>query len=405
MAVPIYQTTSYVFDSTQHAADLFALAAPGNIYSRIMNPTVDVLEKRLAMLEGGVAGLATASGQAAEMLGLLTIASTGDEIISSTDLYGGTWNLFANTFKKMGIDVVFVDPGDLDGIRNAITPKTKAIYAETIGNPKLIPIDFEAVASIAHEAGVPFMVDNTLTSPYLCNPLAWGADIVVHSTTKYIGGHGTSIGGAIIDGGTFDWTSGRFPAFTEPDPSYHDMVFSSSFGNLAYIIKARVQMLRDLGPAMSPFNAFLFLQGLETLAIRMERHSENALKVAQWLEQRDEVSWVNYPTLPSFKGHDLAMKYMPKGGSGILGFGIKGGKDSAVRFIEALQLFSHLANVGDARSLAIHPATTTHAQLSEEDQIKTGVTPDFIRLSIGLEHIDDILADLKQALGAACCFG
>ncbi|MFX0099607.1 MAG: O-acetylhomoserine aminocarboxypropyltransferase/cysteine synthase family protein [Candidatus Hodarchaeota archaeon] len=396
--VPIYQTTSYVFKDTTHAANLFALKEFGNIYSRIMNPTCDALEKRIALLEGGVAALATSSGQAAETIGLLTIVKKGDEILSSTDLYGGTFNLLKFTFPRMGINVKFVDPRDPNNFKDAITDKTKAIYAETIGNPKLIPLDLEKIANVAHEAGVPFVVDNTAASPYLCRPIEWGTDIVMHSCTKFIGGHGTSIGGVVVDSGKFDWTNGKFPDLSKPDPTYHGLNFSETFGNIAYILKVRVQMLRDLGPAMSPFNAFLFLQGLETLALRMERHSSNALKVAEWLNDHEKVIWVNYPHLKGFEGYDLAQKYLPKGGGSLVGFGIKGGKESGIKFIENLKLFSHLANIGDAKSLAIHPSSTTHQQLSDEDQLITGVTPDFVRLSIGIENIDDVLADLGQAL-------
>ncbi|MHA1370453.1 MAG: O-acetylhomoserine aminocarboxypropyltransferase/cysteine synthase family protein, partial [Promethearchaeota archaeon] len=361
-AVPIYQTTSYVFRDTEHAANLFALKEFGNIYSRIMNPTVAVLEARLAMLEGGVAGLGTASGQAAETLAVLTIAGQGDEIVSSSELYGGTFNLFKYTFPKIGLKTTFVNPRDPDNFKRAITSKTKLIYAETIGNPKLVPLDIEAVAEIAHDANLPLVIDNTAASPYLCRPIEWGADIIVHSTTKFIGGHGTSIGGIIVDSGKFDWRSGRFESFTSPDPTYHGIIYTDAFGELAYIIKARVQMLRDLGPAMSPFNAFLFIQGLETLALRVQRHSDNAIAVAEYLASHEKVTWVNYPHLKGFEGYELARKYMPKGGGTIVGFGIKGGMKAGIKFIENLELFSHLANICDARSLAIHPASTTHQQ-------------------------------------------
>lgn len=397
-AVPIYQTTSFTFDSTEHAARLFALEEFGNIYSRIMNPTVDVLEKRVALLEGGAAGVATASGQAAETLASLTIAHEGDEIVASSELYGGTFNLFKFTLLKLGIKVNFVNPRDPDNFKNAINERTKFIYAETIGNPKLFPMDLEAISGIAHEAGIPLIIDNTAASPYLCNPIKWGADIILHSTTKFIGGHGTSIGGIVVDSGNFNWENGKFHELSEPDPSYHGMTFTSSFGNLAYIVKLRVQMLRDFGPAMSPFNAFLFIQGLETLSLRVQRHSDNALKVAEYLSTHDKVKWVNYPHLKGFEGYDLAKKYLPRGGGAIVGFGIEGGKDNGIKFVENLHLFSHLANICDTRSLAIQPASTTHQQLSQEDQLKTGVTPDFIRLSIGIEHLDDIIADLEQAL-------
>lgn len=404
-AVPLYQTTSYVFKSTEHAANLFALKEFGNIYTRIMNPTVDVLEKRVAMLEGGVAGLAASSGQAAETMTLLALAGSGDEIVASSELYGGTYNLFLHTFARLGIKVHFVDPRDPDNFTKAITPRTKAVYAETIGNPKLVPMDIEALAGVAHDAGVPLVIDNTAASPYLCNPITWGADIVVHSATKFIGGHGTSIGGLIVDSGKFDWTGGKFPEFSAPDESYHGLVFTEAFGNLAYIVKVRVQMLRDIGACLSPFNAFMFIQGLETLALRMQRHSDNALAVAKHLASSEHVSWVNYPHLDGFEGRELAKKYLPRGGGALVGFGINGGKENGQRFIEHLGLLSHLANIGDTRSLAIHPASTTHQQLGEADQVKSGVTPDFVRLSIGIEHVDDIIADIDQALAHACGAG
>ena len=398
-AVPIYQTTSYVFNDTQHAADLFGLRQFGNIYTRIMNPTADVLEKRIAVLEGGVAALAVASGQAAETLTILTLAEAGDEIISSTDLYGGTVSLFTHTFKKLGIKVTYVPPNDFDAWERAITDKTKAFYTETLGNPKLEICDLEKIAAIGHRHGIPLVVDNTVTTPYLLRPFEFGAAVVVHSATKFIGGHGTSIGGLIVDSGTFDWSgSGRFPAFDEPDPAYHGLKFVETFGNLAFILRARVLGLRDLGPAMSPFNAWAFIQGLETLNLRMERHSENGLKVACFLEKHRCVTWVRYPGLESSPTYCLNEKYLPKGHGALIGFGIKGGKAAAVKFIESLELFSHLANIGDAKSLVIHPATTTHEQLTEEEQADAGVTPDFIRLSVGIEDIDDIIADLDQAL-------
>ncbi|HLW02006.1 MAG TPA: homocysteine synthase [Ktedonobacterales bacterium] len=402
-AVPIYQTTSYVFESDQHAADLFGLRQFGNIYTRIMNPTQDVFEKRVAALEGGVGALATASGQAAEFLALINLAGAGDEIISSTSLYGGTYNLFSQTLPRLGITVHFVDGTDPENFRRAITPRTRAIYAETIGNPRLDTLDIRAVADVAHEAGIPLVIDNTLPSPYLVNPLKHGADIVVHSATKFIGGHGTSIGGIIVDGGTFDWAgSGKFPGFVEPDPSYHGVRYVESFGPAAFIIKARVQLLRDLGPAISPLNSWLFLQGLETLGLRLERHSDNALRVAQFLAGHPAVSWVLYPGLPNHPTHELARKYHRPGYFGaIVGFGIKGGLQAGRRFVNEVNLFSLLANVGDAKSLVIHPASTTHSQLSEEEQLATGVTPDFVRLSVGIEHVDDILADLDQALHKA----
>jgi O-acetylhomoserine (thiol)-lyase len=397
-AVPIYQTTSYQFKDTDHAARLFGLQEFGNIYTRIMNPTTDVLEQRIAVLEGGVGALALASGQAAETLGILNIAGAGDNIVSSTDLYGGTYNLFRHTLPKIGITTRFVDARDFEGFRKAIDGRTKAFFLELVGNPKLDILDLERITAIAHEQGVPVIVDSTTATPYLCRPFEWGADIVVHSATKYIGGHGTSIGGLLIDSGKFDWTNGRFPEFTEPDPSYHGLVFSQALGPLAYIIKARVQGLRDIGAALSPFNAFLFLQGLETLPLRMVRHSQNALVVARYLKEHKKVEWINYPGLPEHPTYTLAQKYMPKGQSGILGFGIKGGKPAGKTFIDGLKLFSHLANIGDAKSLAIHPATTTHSQLTPEEQQLTGVTDDYVRLSVGIETIDDIIADLEQAL-------
>jgi O-acetylhomoserine (thiol)-lyase len=402
-AVPIYQTTSYVFQDTQDAADLFALAKFGNIYTRIMNPTQDVFEKRINALEGGVGALAVASGQAAEFFAIINIAGAGDEIVSGSSLYGGTYNLFAQTLPRLGITTHFVDSSDPENFRKAITPRTKALYAESIGNPRLDTLDFEKVAAIAHEHGIPLIVDNTTPSPYLINPIKWGADIVVHSATKFIGGHGTSIGGVIVDSGKFDWAaSGKFPGLTEPDPSYHGVQYVAALGPLAYIIKARVQLLRDLGPAIAPLNSWLFLQGLETLPLRLERHSENALKVAQFLQNHPTVDWVNYPGLENHPTHELAEKYFRPGYYGaLIGFGVKGGFDAAKATVNNLKLFSLLANIGDVKSLVIHPASTTHAQLSSEEQASTGVTPDFIRLSVGLEHIDDILADLDQALNVA----
>jgi len=399
-AVPIYQTTSYQFRDTDHAANLFALKEFGNIYTRIMNPTNDVLEKRVALLDGGVGALAVASGQAAESLAILNIARAGDEIVSADNLYGGTYNLFHYTFPRLGIQVRFVPSNDLKAVRKAITPKTKAVYAESIGNPKLDVADLEGLAQVAHQNGIPLILDNTV-SPYLMRPIDFGVDIIVYSATKFIGGHGTSIGGVIVDSGKFDWTNGKFPLIAEPDPSYHGLKFVEALkpiGNLAYIIKARVTLLRDLGPAMSPFNAFLFLQGLETIHLRLPRHSENALAAAQYLEKHTKVAWVNYPGLNSSPEKERVRKYLPKGAGAILGFGIKGGVEAGRKFINSLELVSHLANVGDAKTLAIHPATTTHQQLSSEEQLATGVTPDFIRLSIGLEHIDDILQDIEQAL-------
>lgn len=401
-AVPLYQTTSYGFRDTEHAANLFGLKEFGNIYSRIMNPTNDVFEKRVAALEGGVGALGTASGQAAITFSILNIAGAGDEIVSSSTLYGGTYNLFSATLAKLGIKVKFVDSSNPENFRAAITDKTKALYAETIGNPKGDVLDIEAVAAIAHENGIPLIVDNTFPSPYLLRPIEFGADIVVHSATKFIGGHGTSIGGVIVDGGKFDWkASGKFPGITEPDPSYNGVVYSDAVGPLAYIIKARVQLQRDLGAALSPFNAWLLLQGLETLHLRVERHSQNALKVAQFLEAHDKVEWVSYAGLPSHESYELAQKYLPKGQGAILTFEIKGGVEAGRKLIENVKLFSHLANVGDSKSLIIHPASTTHQQLNEDEQKAAGVSPGLIRLSVGTESIDDILYDLVQAINAS----
>jgi O-acetylhomoserine (thiol)-lyase len=400
-AVPIYQTTSYVFDSPEHAADLFGLRQFGNIYTRIMNPTQDAFERRIAALEGGVGALATASGQSAETLAILNIAQAGDEIISSTSLYGGTYNLFHYTLPKLGITVRFVDSRDPENFRPAINERTKAIFAETVGNPRLDTLDIQAVADIAHENGVPLILDNTLPTPYLVQPFKHGCDIIVHSATKFIGGHGTAIGGVIVDSGNFDWTGGRFPSFTEPDPSYHGLRYVEALGNLAYIIKARVQLLRDIGPAIAPLNSFLFLQGLETLPLRMERHSQNALRIAEFLEGHPSINWVSYPGLKSHPQHELAAKYHTHGYGAILGFGIKGGLEAGKQLIRHVELFSHLANVGDAKSLIIHPASTTHSQLTPDEQFETGVTADFVRLSIGLETVDDLIDDLDQALRAA----
>ncbi len=399
-AVPIYQTTSYQFKSTEHAANLFGLKEFGNIYTRLMNPTSDVLEKRIAALDGGVGALAVASGQSAITIALLNIAQAGDEIVSADNLYGGTYNLLHYTFPKFGVKVKFVKSNDLAALEKAITPKTKAIYAESIGNPKLDIADLEGISALAHKHGVPFVLDNTV-SPYLLRPFDFGVDIIVYSATKFIGGHGTSIGGLIVDSGKFDWTNGRFPLIAGADPSYHGINFVEALkplGNIAYIIKARVTLLRDIGPALSPFNSFLLLQGLETLHLRLPRHADNALAVAQYLEKHPKVNWVVYPGLASSPEQARAKKYLPKGAGAILGFGIKGGIEAGRKFIDSLQLISHLANVGDAKSLAIHPASTTHQQLSSEEQLATGVTPDFVRLSIGIEHIDDILADIEQAL-------
>jgi O-acetylhomoserine (thiol)-lyase len=401
-AVPIYQTSSYVFDSPEHAADLFALKQFGNIYTRIMNPTQDAFERRVAALEGGVGALATASGQAAETFAILNIAGAGDEIVSSASLYGGTYNLFHYTLPKLGVTTHFVDSRDPENFRAKINDKTKALYAEVLGNPRLDTLDIEAVAGIAHEYGIPLIIDNTLATPYLVQPFKHGADIIVHSATKFIGGHGTSIGGVIVDSGKFDWAaSGRFPGLVDPDPSYHGVSYVGALGPLAYIIKARVQLLRDLGAATTPFNSWLFLQGLETLPLRMERHSENALRVARFLESHPAVEWVSYPGLESHPQHHLARKYFTHGYGAILGFGIKGGLEAGKKLIRHVELFSHLANVGDAKSLIIHPASTTHSQLTPEEQLETGVTPEFIRLSVGLETVDDLVDDLDQALRAA----
>jgi O-acetylhomoserine (thiol)-lyase len=399
-AVPIYQTTSYQFRDTEHAANLFGLKEFGNIYTRLMNPTTDVFEKRIAALDGGVGALAVASGQSAITLALLNIAQAGDDIVSADNLYGGTYNLFHYTFARFGVRVKFVGSNDLDAVRAAIGPKTRAVYAESIGNPKLDVADIAGLAAVAHEAGVPLVIDNTV-SPYLLRPIDHGADIVVYSATKFIGGHGTSLGGVIVDSGKFDWTNGRFPLIAGPEPSYHGLDFVEALkplGNIAYIIKARLTLLRDLGPALSPFNSWLFIQGLETLHLRMPRHAENALAVATWLEKHPRVSWVSYPGLPSSPERGRAARYLPRGAGAIIGFGIKGGIEAGKRFIDALGLVSHLANVGDAKSLAIHPASTTHQQLSEQERAATGVTPDFIRLSIGIEHVGDVIADIEQAL-------
>jgi O-acetylhomoserine (thiol)-lyase len=405
-AVPIYQTASYTFRDTSHAAALFGLEELGNIYTRIMNPTQAVFEDRIAALEGGVAALAVASGQAAETIALLNLAENGGHIVSSASLYGGTYNLFHYTFPKLGVEVSFIDdPDDIDAWAAAVRPNTKAFFAETIGNPKGDVFDVEAVSAIAHQHGIPLVVDNTVATPYLEQPLRHGADIVVHSATKFIGGHGTSIGGIIVDGGTFNYEeSGRFPNFTEPDPSYHGLIFSQlpeALFPARFALKARLQYLRDLGPAIAPLNSFLFLQGVETLSLRMERHVQNASTVATWLEGRDEVSWVNYAGLESSQWHQRQLHYLPKGAGAILSFGIQGGIEAGKRFIEGLELFSHLANIGDVRSLAIHPASTTHSQLTEAEQVTTGVTPDLVRLCVGLESIEDILADIEAGFRAA----
>lgn len=403
-AVPIYQTTSYVFDSADHGARLFALQEFGNIYTRIMNPTTDVFEKRVAALEGGAAALATASGQAAQFLTIATIASAGDNIVSTSFLYGGTYNQFKVALPRLGIEVKFVDGDDPEDFRRVIDDRTKALYVETIGNPRFNIPDFAALAEIAHSHGIPLIVDNTFgCGGYLCRPIDHGADIVVESATKWIGGHGTSIGGIIVDSGKFDWGSGKFPLFTEPSPGYHGLNFhevfgpGSPFGNIAFIIRARVEGLRDLGPALSPFNAFLLLQGLETLSLRVQRHADNALALAQWLTEQPQVAWVSYPGLPDHPYHDRAKQYLRNGFGGVLNFGIQGGREAGRAFIDGLKLASHLANVGDAKTLVIHPNSTTHQQLSEDEQRSAGVTPDLVRVSVGIEHIDDIKADFAQS--------
>jgi len=401
-AVPIYQTTSYVFNNAEHAANLFALKEFGNIYTRIMNPTNDVLEQRVAALEGGIGALAVASGSSAITYAILNIAGTGDEIVSASTLYGGTYNLFSFTLPRLGIKTIFVDPDDPENFRKAITGRTKAVYIETIGNPGINVIDIDAVAKIAHENGVPLIIDNTFGTPYLIRPIDFGADIVVHSATKFIGGHGTSIGGIIVDSGNFDWkASGRFPGLTEPDPSYHGVVYTDAVGPLAYIIKARVQLLRDTGAAISPFNSFQFIQGLETLSLRVQKHVANALAIAEFLEKHPLVAWVNYPGLKSNKYYNLGQKYLPKGVGSIFTFGIKGGIEAGKKFIDSLEIFSLVANVGDAKSLVIHPASTTHSQLSEAEQKEAGVTPEQIRLSIGIEDVEDLIYDIDQALAKA----
>lgn len=397
-AVPITQTTSYVFDDTQHAQDLFSLAKPGNIYTRIMNPTQNVFEERITALEGGVGALATSSGQAAIHLSLLNIVENGDEIVASANLYGGTYNLLNVTFKKMGIKTHFVDPSDPENFKAAINDKTRAVFAETIGNPRIDVLDIEKVAEIAHSNNLPLIVDSTFATPYLLRPFEHGADIIVHSATKFIGGHGTSIGGIIVDSGKFNWDNGKFPGLVEPDESYHGVSYANDIGPAAYITKARVQLLRDLGSAVAPFNVQQFLLGLETLHLRMERHSENAQKVAEYLEQHPKVKWVNYPGLKSNQYHDLGKKYLPKGQGAILTFGIDGSVDEIAKFVDGLGLFSLVANVGDSKSLVIHPASTTHQQLSEEEQIASGVLPELVRLSIGTENIDDIISDLESGL-------
>lgn len=397
-AVPIYQTTSYVFNSTEHAANLFALKEFGNIYTRLMNPTTDVLEKRIAALEGGVAGLAFASGMAAITAAVATIAQAGDEIVAASNLYGGTVTLFGHTLPRLGINVKFVDAKNPENFKKAITPKTKALYAETIGNPELNVLDIEAVAKIAHDAGIPLIIDATATTPYLLRPIDYGADVVIHSLTKYIGGHGTSLGGIIVDSGKFNWNSPKFPLLSQPDAAYHNLNFAEALGNLAYIIKARVAWLRDTGAALSPFNSFLIIQGIETLSLRVQRHSDNALAVAKYLEKHPKISWVNYPKLEKSESYILAKKYLPKGAAGLLGFGIKGGAAAGEKFINSVKLLSHLANIGDSRSLVIHPWTTTHQQLSDKEKKEAGISEDFIRLSVGIEDVEDIIADIEQAL-------
>ena len=397
-AVPIYQTTSYLFDSTEHAANLFGLKDTGNIYTRIMNPTNDVLEQRVALLEGGKAGLALASGMAAITLSILNIARPGDEIISSSQLYGGTYTLFSSTLAKMGIKVHLIDSTDPNNYAACVNDKTKAFFGETLGNPSLDVLDIEPIAQIAHENDVPLIVDGTATTPILCRPIDFGADIVINSLTKFMGGHGTSIGGLIVDAGNFDWTNGKFPDFTTPDPTYNGLVYSDAFGEIAYALKARVHLLRDIGPALSPYNAFLILQGLESLHVRMERHSANALAVARFLSTHERVSWVNYPGLKDDRSYQLAQKYLSKGASALVGFGIKDGYDAAVTFIESAKLLSHLANIGDAKSLVVHPASTTHQQLNPEERASAGLSDDFIRLSVGIEDVADIIEDIDQAL-------
>ena len=400
-AMPIYQSTSFVFEDTEHAAHLFALNKFGNIYSRISNPTTAAFEERVASLEGGVGALATASGQAAQLVAIATLLQAGDEMVSSNSVYGGTYNQFALTFKRFGIKVHFVDPAKPENFERALTPRTKLLYGETIGNPRSDVFPIREVAELAHARGLPLMIDNTFASPYLCRPIEHGADIVLHSATKFIGGHGTSIGGVIVDGGTFPWDNGTFPEMTEPSPGYHGMRYWETFGNFTFILKARVEMMRDLGACMSPFNAFLFLQGLETLSMRMERHAANARAVAEWLAKHPAVPWVNYAGLPESPFYERAKKYLPKGPGAIFTFGVRGGREAGRRFIETVKLHSHLANVGDAKSLVIHPASTTHQQLTDAEQLAAGISPDMIRISVGLENVEDILWDLGQALEAS----
>jgi O-acetylhomoserine (thiol)-lyase len=400
-AAPIYQTTSFVFDSAEHAASLFNLQTFGNVYSRISNPTVAVFEERMAAIEGGRSALAAATGQAAEVTAILTLCSAGDHIVSASTLYGGTHTLLHVNLRKLGIETTFVDPSDPENFRKAIKKNTKLLYAETLGNPLINVVDIEELAKIAHEAEIPLVVDNTVPSPYLCRPIEWGADVVIHSATKYIGGHGTTMGGVIVESGKFNWGNGKFPEFTTPSPGYHGVIFHETFGDFGYTMKARMEIMRTFGPALPPLNAWLLLQGLESLPVRMDRHCENALAVAKFLQNHKRVAWVNYPGLQDNKYFGLAKKYFPKGASGLLNFGVKGGARAGEKFIEAAQFLSHLANIGDAKTLVIHPASTTHRQMSEEEQIKAGVKPDMIRVSVGIESIDDILWDIDQALEEA----
>jgi O-acetylhomoserine (thiol)-lyase len=400
-AAPIYQTTSFVFDSADHAASLFNLQTFGNVYSRISNPTVAVLEERVAALEGGRAALACATGQAAEATAILTLCKAGDHIVSASTLYGGTHTLLGVNLKKLGVEASFVNPDDPENFRRALQPDTKLVYAETLGNPLINIVDLAAVAAIAKDAGVPFLVDNTVPSPYLCRPIEHGADLVVHSATKYLGGHGTTMGGVIVESGRFPWGNGKFPEFTTPSPGYHGVIFHETFGDFGFTMKARMEIMRTFGPSLAPLNAWLLLQGIETLGVRMDRHCANALAVAKFLQGHKQVAWVNYPGLPGNKYYALAQKYLPKGASGLLNFGVRGGAKAGERFIEAAQFMSHLANIGDAKTLIIHPASTTHRQMSDEDQLKAGVTPDMIRMSVGIETLDDILWDIDQALTEA----
>jgi O-acetylhomoserine (thiol)-lyase len=400
-AVPLYQTTSFVFDSAEHAASLFNLQTFGNVYTRISNPTTAVLEERIAALEGGRAALAVATGQAAEAVAILTLAESGDHIVSASTLYGGTHTLLGVNLRKLGIETTFVDPDDPENFRRAITPQTKLLYAEALGNPSINVADIERLAAIAHDAGVPLVIDNTVPSPYLCRPFDWGADIVVHSATKYLGGHGTTMGGAVVESGKFPWDNGRFPGMTEPSPGYHGVRFYETFGDFGFTMRARMETMRTFGPALSPFNAWMLLQGIETLPLRMDRHCANALSVAQFLKDHPQVTWVNYPGLEGDRYHDLARKYLPNGASGLLSFGIKGGYKAGEAFIEAATFMSHLANIGDAKTLVIHPASTTHRQMSEAEQLKAGIGPEMVRMSIGLETLADILWDIDQALHAA----